>query len=60
MRGYKFYFRHPSVGDKLIAMLPQRRSDPQRVTEESVIKWIKHTIGSRADSRNIYFVEVEL
>jgi hypothetical protein len=60
MRAYKFYFRHPSEGNKLIAMLPERRRDLQRVTEESVIKWVKQTIGSRADSRNIYYVEIEI
>jgi hypothetical protein len=60
MRGYKFYFRHSPGEDRLIAMLPERRRDLQRVTEESVIKWIKQTIGSRADSRNLYYVEVEI
>ncbi len=36
---YKFYLRDAINGDIFLGALPERRKNPQRITEESIINW---------------------
>jgi hypothetical protein len=60
MVAYEFYWRDKTEGDKLIGILPERRRTPERITEESVMKWVRMILGDMADSNNVYFIQVEV
>ena len=36
---YKFYLRDAIKGDIFLGILPERRKNPQRITDESIINW---------------------
>ena len=56
---YELYWRDKTGKEYFIGTLPERRKDPQRITEESVLNWGKDFIGNGSDPKNIYFVRVE-
>jgi hypothetical protein len=58
MLAYKFYCMGEDGKDDLIAILPERRCDPERITDQSVLKWAKEVIGNGCRGQSIYFVEV--
>jgi hypothetical protein len=43
-----------------IGILPERREDPLRITQESVMKWGKMLACDNVDVNNIYFIQVEI
>lgn len=58
MQGYKLYLLDKTQGSRLIAVLPERRKKPWRITNESVIKWGKTLLGNQADGKDIFFERV--
>jgi hypothetical protein len=59
MVAYEFYSRDENYGDNLIGILPERRKDPRRITDESVINWVRKLLGREVDVGNIVFVRIE-
>jgi hypothetical protein len=60
MVAYEFYLRNEKE-DKLIAILPERRKDPKRITPESIMNWGRILSNSAGiDANNIYFIQVEM
>ncbi len=61
---YKFYLRDAINGDIFLGALPERRKNPQRVseesTEESVINWGRTYFGKNAKDDDIYFTKTVL
>ena len=61
---YKFYLRDVIKGDIFLGALPERRKNPQRVseesTEESVINWGRTYFGKTATDEDIYFIKTVL
>ena len=61
---YKFYLRDAMKGDIFLGALPERRKNPQRVseesTEESVINWGRTYFGKNAKDEDIYFIKTVL
>ena len=61
---YKFYLRDAIKGDIFLGSLPERRKNPQRVseesTEESVIHWGRTYFGKNAKDEDIYFIKTVL
>ena len=41
MIAYEFYYDDPIKGCQLIGVLPERRTNPARITQESVLNWAK-------------------
>jgi hypothetical protein len=60
MLGYKLYLLDKAKGPKLIAVLPERRKNSQRITEESVIKWGTALLGIHANGKDISFERVTI
>jgi hypothetical protein len=60
MVAYEFYWRDPIKGYQFIGTLPERRKNPLRVTQESVIKWGRKIIGENIDFDNIFFYQVTI
>jgi hypothetical protein len=59
MMTYEFYWGNEAGKEHLIAILPERRKKPERITKESVLNWGQEVIDNNSDVSNIYFIEVE-
>jgi hypothetical protein len=44
--------------DHLIAILPERRYSPERITDDSILNWVREVIGKGCHEQSIYFVGV--
>ncbi len=60
MIAYEFYSHDEMDICHLIGILPERRKDLERITEESIMKWVKKVMGDAADLGNVRFVRVTL
>ena len=60
MVGYKFYWRDPVKGYQLIGMLPERRRNPNRITNESVLNWEKKNFANNLNTEDMFFIDVEI
>jgi hypothetical protein len=56
MVGYKVYFNDPIKGYQLVGVLPERRRKP----EESVLNWGRLYFGCNFNSKEVFFVKVEI
>jgi hypothetical protein len=62
MVAYEFYWREKGKNDHLIGILPERRRNPERITEESIMKWVRMVLGDITDFNynKIYFIQIEI
>ena len=60
MVAYEFYWRNETGEEHFIGILPERRKNPERITEGSILNWGWKVIGNNPDLNNIYFVRVEM
>jgi hypothetical protein len=60
MVAYEFYWLDETGKEHLIGILPERRKDPERITQESILSWGWKVIGHDSDVNDIYFVQVEM
>jgi hypothetical protein len=46
----------------LIGILPERRRNRDRITQESIMNWVRALLGHEADKemKKVYFVSVEV
>ena len=59
MLAYEFYWRDESGDEHLLGILPERRKDLKRVTEESVLNWGREVMGDKPDIKTIRFVKIK-
>ena len=59
MVAYYFYLDNGCDGFDLFGILPERRKNRLRITQESIMKWGKLVAGSHIDPRTIYFIKME-
>ncbi len=57
MIAYKFYLRNGRSGFELIGLLPERRIDPERTTDESIMNWGRKYFGKKARTEDIFLIE---
>jgi hypothetical protein len=60
MVAYEFYWRDPIKGYQSIGILPERRRDPKRITNKSVMNWGRKILGKNIDFDNLFFVHVTI
>jgi hypothetical protein len=60
MTAYEFYCRDGSGGLYLIGVLPERRSDQERITDESIINWARDLLGDESGVNNISYSTIKL
>ena len=60
MVGYEFYWHDPVKGYQLIGVLPDRRRNSLRITQESVLNWAEKYFAKNLDLDNIFFIEIEI
>jgi hypothetical protein len=58
MDAYEFYWRDPIKGYRLIGVLPEKRKNPSRITQESVINLAKELLGDNVDANEIFYVKI--
>ena len=44
----------------MLGILPERRKDPLRITQESIVKWGQLVAGESVDIDNMYFIQIEV
>jgi hypothetical protein len=57
---YKLYKHDQTEEPNLIGILPERRKDRERITEESILNWGKEVTGEKSDINDLYFVQTEM
>jgi hypothetical protein len=57
---YRLYKHDQTEEPNLIGILPERRKDRKRITEESVLNWGKEVTGESSDIYSLYFVQMEM
>ena len=56
---YEFYRRDPTGEDKLFGVLPERRKDKERITDQSIMNWARFLVPKQIFGDKVYFVRVE-
>ena len=57
---YEFYWIDPLKGFELIGILPERRKNPTRITEESVMNWGKMLFGNNGCKKGFFYKKVTI
>jgi hypothetical protein len=57
---YDLYAFNKAKGCEPISVLPERRKDPLRITQESIVKWGQLVAGDSVDIHNMYFIQIEI
>ena len=63
MIAYEFYRRaeNGEDEDRLIGVLPERRKDPERITHESIMNWVKLLVSEKDVIENrVYFNQINV
>ncbi len=60
MVAYEFYLVDDEEEFHLLGILPERRSDPLRITQESILNWGKLIVGENVDLSSFYFIQIEV
>ena len=60
MVAYEFYFDDNENGRKLIGILPERRSDPTRINNDSIMNWARLVFGNILEISNISYTKINL
>ena len=60
MEAYELYSFDEINGYDLMGILPERRKNPTRITQESVMKWGTMLLGDRVNKKSIFFKKVTI
>ncbi len=60
MMVYEFYWRDDIEDAHLLGILPERRKEPTRITDESIMNWVKKVIGDDIRVNDIFFCKVNI
>ena len=60
MVAYEFYLVDDFEEFHSLGILPERRKDPLRITQESIMKWGKLIVGDSVEDNKIYFIQIEV
>lgn len=60
MTAYEFYSRDESGELHLMGVLPERRRDQERITDESIINWARSLLGDASGANNISYSTIKL
>ena len=58
MEAYKFYRLDPKRESQIIGVLPERRENPERITQKSILNWGEEIFGKELDTKDIFFTQV--
>ena len=60
MTAYEFYWLDPKGGYEIMGVLPERRKDSARVTQESIMQWGKNIFSKDFDPKDIFYIKVNI
>ncbi|MGZ6208100.1 MAG: hypothetical protein ACXWMS_11140 [Syntrophales bacterium] len=60
MVAYEFYCLNPTGGYQIIGVLPERRKNPARITQQSIINWGEKMFGKELGDKDIFFIQVTM
>jgi len=60
MVAYELFSFDEKSGYEFIGILPERRKDPKRITNESVVNWGRMVLGTRSEGKKIFFNRVAM
>ena len=60
MTAYEFYSRDESGEVHLMGVLPERRRDQERITDESIINWARSLLGEESGVNRIAYATIKL
>ncbi len=60
MTAYEFYWDDDTGGAHLIGILPERRKDMGRITQESIMNWGRMVMSDYINAKTLYFIQVEV
>ena len=60
MVAYEFYLPDPTRGYQHVGTLPERRKNPERITQESVMKWGKKFFTKNLNTNEMIFIQVSI
>ena len=60
MEAYAFYWLDPIKGYELVGVLPERRKNPERITQKSVMGWVEKFFGNKLSTQDIHFIQVTI
>ena len=58
MIGYRFYWYDDIQGYQFVRTMPERRKDPTRITDESIMNLGRKVFGAHADTGRILVVPI--
>jgi hypothetical protein len=58
MVAYEFYWLEETGGYQIIGVLPERRKNPERITQKSILNWGEKIFGKDVDAKDIFFFQV--
>ena len=60
MEAYEFYWRDEKGKEHFIGILPERRKDPKRITNKSIMNWMRKILGEVTDLNDIFFITIKM
>jgi len=60
MIAYAFYWLEEIDKIHFIGLLPERRKNPERITQESISHFVRTILGNKADIDDLFFIEIML
>ena len=60
MIAYAFYWVEEIDKVHFIGLLPERRKNPERITQESISNFARTILGNEADVDDLFFIEIRL
>ncbi len=58
MKAYEVYAVDKNKNQEFLGLLPERRKNPERITQESVIKWGKMLLGTEANRKGLFIKKI--
>ncbi len=58
MTAYEFYWLDDTKGYELLGVLPERRRNPARITDKTLLGWADKLFGNKFGTKDFYFVKV--
>jgi hypothetical protein len=59
MTAYEFYWEDSDGRPHFFGILPERRKNTERITQESIMNWGMMVMGNREGIKKIFFVKVD-
>jgi hypothetical protein len=60
MVAYEFYWLDPTGGYQIMGVLPERRKNTARITQESILRWGENIFDKITDTKYIFFIQVTM